>query len=675
MPVADAGIPELALALAKKVTVPRLAFRQAYDDVLGRYANPGLPRNFLLTQTTAGSLLPAGFAVPDPTVDADAFLLALVALRETAAFLNIVSELVGEEVFYPAGADAETRKRVRMEIGRQLSENLGPQQPASPATPGPPVEGKPEAILDPHSSWVQAERVSPSVMLALRRVCRIVAPGADGKPISGTGFLIGPSAVLTNFHVVEHLPTDRPLAKDALRISFDGHASKPQTGTPALPRAENWLLAHSTLGPKDPAGPANVAGWWMDDAARDAFLATLRGHLDFAVIALVSAPGDQRGWYDLSQEMSEPAGTCSVFHHPGGLAMADSTGSIVASSKDHPNRVFHGATTHGGSSGGLMLNADGEPVALHNSSYQPAAALPGGRDPVFPQEIVNAAVPLATIARSIGTDALKTIGESRRISVPFGCIDGNRPVFGREDLLAALKDLVEGRHRILWIKPPVVAARRCGKSFSAKVMEALLPGNIYIKITPDLVKSDGRAMAAFLLERLQTGLSAALPQSTNAGTTEAAFFPDQLLPEFFQHIATAAGRRGVWLIIDDLGIMDLPDSGGRRLLDVLYKRVSECPPLRIVLIGLKYDLPVIPQEILRINQIEEWETREAARMFCQWLALHGERDKAIADDVKNMLGAMVQSYVGEGAILQRMSEFSRDHLIRPLAALFRPEKP
>jgi len=637
-----AGPGALAMRLAREVRAPRLVFRQAYDTFLAEVARPELPRSFLHALALARS---AGSRL-DPARDADAYAMALGGLGDAVGLA--ASMLAGQGIFDPPGASVEDSRDAQARVGALYA-------PDSPAQRG-------EVATDPMATDVDPARQPPAFLLACRRVCRIRTVDAAGAPVTGTGFLIGPSVVLTNWHVVRDLIGVSELTPRMLTFHFDSLISGQAVGVPYLPRSKDWLLETSAMGPERPPGVADASGWWDDGLQRERFLSALGDRLDFAVVALEAAPGDQRGWYNLA-DTGEPSGTCQVFRHPGGRPMSVSAGSVRYASLRHNTRIFHSATTAGGSSGGLMVDARGVPVGLHSAGYDTEK---GG---IAGSNKINCAVPLDAIAAKLGKANLESFARTRRLVAPLGCIGGGRPMFGREDLLGDLQELADGDKRILWIRSPAAAFRRPGKSFSVEVMKALLPANIYVELSADMVQAEPRAMAALILDTIAPGRSAPLPQPGEAATAHAAYVRD-LVSQLFQLITDGTAGRQVWFILDDLDTIFLPDTGGRLFLDELYRRVEECESLRVVLIGLNTALTNMPPAALRVHDIDTGV--DIGALFGRWLELHGERDKPIAPEVKTLLGAIMRSCAGGEAPMERLAEFHRLHLAKALGEFFAP---
>jgi hypothetical protein len=211
-------------------------------------------------------------------------------------------------------------------------------------------------------AWIEAAAAVEN------RVCLIrTATGA-----LGTGFLVGPDVVMTNYHVVE------PYIKDGrdpagLQFRFDfmltSDGAKPGPGTTWKVRKPGWLIDASPLHPSDKLHP-------------DRLLDVPRDFLDYAVIRLDGRPGEEvaggeivptgrgkpREWvrfpdedYPFSQRKA-----LIVLHHPQGKPMQLSidTDSYAAANASG-SRVFHRTNTEPGSSGSPCFDMDWNLVALH----------------------------------------------------------------------------------------------------------------------------------------------------------------------------------------------------------------------------------------------------------------------------------------------------------------------
>jgi hypothetical protein len=224
------------------------------------------------------------------------------------------------------------------------------------------------------------------------QVCRIEFPRGEAR---GTGVLIGPATVVTNYHVIEQVICEQ-IGHGHVVLRFDCHA----------PSADG-TVADGTV--------YSLAADWMVDASPYSRLDLVGGHraspgpdeLDYAILRLDGAPGDEpvgtatgdepappRGWIEAPGEEhdfdSSPA--LHIVQHPAGrtLEVALDTDAVMGCNVNR-TRVRYRTTTEPGSSGSPCFDANWRWVALHQSG-----------DPMYWQgrpATYNQGVPLAAIRR------------------------------------------------------------------------------------------------------------------------------------------------------------------------------------------------------------------------------------------------------------------------------------
>ncbi|OWK22183.1 hypothetical protein AJ88_15720 [Mesorhizobium amorphae CCBAU 01583] len=148
-----------------------------------------------------------------------------------------------------------------------------------------------EKITRPDRPFVPVREFARRVDQAFSATCAI----QDNNKGIGTGFLIGPDLVLTNFHVVEEYLAPGPLLDKGLVCRFDYLVldGVPQRGI-RIGLARTWCIAHRRYSRADLSNGANA---WSED------------ELDYAILVLdrpfgnEAAPDDDepRGWIDLGR--------------------------------------------------------------------------------------------------------------------------------------------------------------------------------------------------------------------------------------------------------------------------------------------------------------------------------------------------------------------------------------
>jgi hypothetical protein len=252
------------------------------------------------------------------------------------------------------------------------------------------------ALVDSHHPLITAEQVKslkdlaeiPDLLAMLndplkwldellqmrRRVCKIKV-----GDVPGTGFLVAPNVVLTSYHLVDELIKEhRP--GTAITVWFD---YTPPSGTgDATGRSfkldHEWCIAHGESSPVDNLPEADGKPPAPDE-------------LDYALLRLASAPGDNRGHIPVPavKPAIEHGSPLCILQYP-----SDRSSKIAFSphGADHLNangtRLRHSVNTDDGSSGSPVFDVEWNLVALHRGYVRPP---PGKRVEL------NDAIPIARI--------------------------------------------------------------------------------------------------------------------------------------------------------------------------------------------------------------------------------------------------------------------------------------
>jgi V8-like Glu-specific endopeptidase len=233
------------------------------------------------------------------------------------------------------------------------------------------------------------------------RVCRVELNDADGT--MGTGFLVGPDALLTNYHVLQPI-IDGTASSASVKFRFD-YETRPD-GTPS-----DGLLV-------DLAKPDEKATWLLGYALYSA--AEAAGHpddpppttteLDYALVRLARKIGDEpvvvggapRGWIEVPEAQPSFSGLplWMILQHPNRkpLKLAFDTNPGVEV-KHGGLRVRYSTNTEGGSSGSPCFDKDWKLLALHHYG-----------DPAFSHPKFNQGVPITLIRNSLGDAARAALG-------------------------------------------------------------------------------------------------------------------------------------------------------------------------------------------------------------------------------------------------------------------------
>lgn len=202
------------------------------------------------------------------------------------------------------------------------------------------------------------------------QVCRITLNGNA----YGTGFLVGPDAVLTNYHVLKPVLDGLPPA--AVECQFDYKVLKDGTAPyTAVRLAADWLIDHSPYSPAELAGTPDAAV--PTDEQLDYALVRLAepiGAMPWAKSPGAGGNAPDRGWVrvpDAAPPIPEKMPVI-IAQHPDGqpMKLALDTDAVDRGRglwlNANGTRVRYATNTEGGSSGSPCFDFDWRLVALHH---------------------------------------------------------------------------------------------------------------------------------------------------------------------------------------------------------------------------------------------------------------------------------------------------------------------
>ena len=195
--------------------------------------------------------------------------------------------------------------------------------------------------------------------LAASRVCRIEYPVNQAQ---GTGWLVGPDLVLTNWHVLRRAIEGLwDSSRVALRFDYAVTEEADLPGAVVKLAPNGWLVDSS------PASPSELRTGDQKPTGE---------MLDYALVRLERELGKEspkagaarRGWFPVEDPEPRPKAGDILFivQHPDGEPVKIAVGA-AGSSTDDGLRLFHTTNTIGGSSGSPVLDAKLRVVALHHA--------------------------------------------------------------------------------------------------------------------------------------------------------------------------------------------------------------------------------------------------------------------------------------------------------------------
>ncbi|UEM14113.1 serine protease [Bradyrhizobium barranii subsp. barranii] len=587
-------------ALASRVKATRSFFRQCYDQVAET-------RGALLFYPLAQRRQRRQPLQAGPEQDAADFQAAFEEAQKYG-FLELLIETSGDRILHTS------QKRKNKPVpAKAIIPALAARNPISRQM----IVATFQKVMSDRK-FQKPDEVTSGLMRAQRSTCKIRVGEDEGEGEAGTGFLIGPRLVLTCWHVVQSLldpaPSGLPLdhpgkekqgSRAKLRVEFDFLSRVAPDGSDAsCGVTENWLVAGSRAAPPEhriDQGQHKRLAWPTEQQ-------DLKQYLDFAVIELDAYAGLDRIYYDItSTPVKEPTGSVIVLQHPADFPMRMTSGTFdvsqvvktdFAAVAGSPFRVLHDASTIAGSSGGLCLNYEMEPVAIHQAGLETIVMANGEASR---ESKVNVSIPLSVIVARAGGAIRDRIGDfkSSRCRLSNG-----RALIGRIPLQEAVASARAGLSKILVVQigydrqnnPP----RQIGKTFSTEILMDSLNFSVdqVARVGAEKVKESAYSTAISMLEAVSTGLSSKLPTEKQlADESQSTDLNDRikkLASKVGDILDQAATRRKLWIVIDELDKHPLTEGSTRSFFDALYPEIAARQNLRLVLIGLSDpDMPAL----------------------------------------------------------------------------------
>ena len=278
--------------------------------------------------------------------------LALDNIRRSHALFQQLPD-PSESNFDPSAEIATTRPVVSGTSPREISPRIFTQKLEALRKPGQP-------------EWLDIGFLQSGVRAA-RAVCRL----EWSKQGQGTGFLVGPDLIITNYHVLCLFPTDDLVTRlRQCEVRFGAHLL-PDGGVAGgklvILHATAALVAHS---------PSE--------------------QLDYALLRLEKrmTDGAAMTYVVLSPEAARRDQAANIIQHPNGgpMKVALRRNEIVHVT---PERLYYAADTDEGSSGSPVFDDDWRVIALHRS----ATVLDTASNRRIPG--ANEGVPMSAIEREI----------------------------------------------------------------------------------------------------------------------------------------------------------------------------------------------------------------------------------------------------------------------------------
>jgi hypothetical protein len=241
---------------------------------------------------------------------------------------------------------------------------------AAPGVDGLPPNANLEAMVRMSNRFLNVQPWLERLGEITGQVCRVDIKG-EGM---GTGFLVAPDVVMTNYHVVEQAITGAGGIKPAdVTVRFDfkmlSDGQTINSGTVFELAGAAWLVDSSPYHPKEPSG--NMGAELPKPDQLDYALLRTAGRPGESAVGKTTPPppGEQpRGWLRVKPDHSFDPGTpLFIVQHPltAPLKLALETDAIV-SLNGNKTRVNYRTNTEHGSSGSPAFDQNWDLVALHH---------------------------------------------------------------------------------------------------------------------------------------------------------------------------------------------------------------------------------------------------------------------------------------------------------------------
>jgi V8-like Glu-specific endopeptidase len=207
--------------------------------------------------------------------------------------------------------------------------------------------GKPETIVQP-GGFLETPNWARMVLELGKRVCCIEPQPPPKMDDYGTGFLVGPDLVMTNYHVADKLRGKPTRGASAVVFRFDyvfGPDGRSVRKGRVYSLADDWLVFSS---------PAHK--------------------LDYALVRLNGRPGCDpvggkrlRGYLEPAAHEFVENENIIIFQHPSGRPLSHKIGNVTRAVDG--DWVRYSVNTEGGSSGSPCTTEDLRVVAIHHYGF------------------------------------------------------------------------------------------------------------------------------------------------------------------------------------------------------------------------------------------------------------------------------------------------------------------
>lgn len=402
------------------------------------------------------------------------------------------------------------------------------------------------------------------------KMCAIgLGSAGNMNKIMGSGFLVGPDLVMTNFHViVDYLEengevggemTYRPkqgVGGEHIFCFFDYTAApkpdvppKSYRGVVVKAVAKDWLVWARAALPGDGVRPRRTA-------------AEVGRKLDYAIIRLERpmgrsfsrrSGGAPRGWIELNRNAEGGAFRPRIIlmQHPDGRPLLHDVGEFDSFDSSE-TRVRYTLNAARGSSGGAAINKNGQLYALHNARvlYESRPLNQGIRITKILDDLARAPTPWVPQPPPNPTDpSYWSLTDT---------IDPPMPIIGREVFRTLVQQMMklDSPSRLL----SVIGHPGSGRNFSVRLLRRIVGNNVpIIEFSPGDLASLSPDKFLLAIKR-QLGLSGS-PKKLGESASTPEHWRNVELPEWLAKAVIAGkqqhpSRYPCWIVLNTVGKKD-----------------------------------------------------------------------------------------------------------------------
>jgi hypothetical protein len=505
-----------------------------------------------------------------------------------------------------------------------------------------------------------------------------------GNPVNrivGTGFLVGPALVITNYHVLKNFLRVDPATDEVVEngsgdqiFCFFDYVSPPAPDVPPIDGrinryvtvralAEKWLRRGRIELPNDGTSGLQV----------------LNHEYDYVVIELERAIGNEplrpsggetRGWLSLPA-MIDPVGEQRLLlvQHPEGMPRVFDVGDFD-SLDDSSTRVRYFVSTEKGSSGSPACGTNGV-FALHNATVKlPLVNGKKRNQGVRIDKIAGDLGPLAGFGTAVPAGATAA---SRFWSLNDD-IDAPRPIIGRSQFVDHVNAMRNGApERVLAVSGPPGS----GRHFSIELLQRYLGASVPVAVfTPtELADLEPAPFLEVLMDQLGVrGASAvAIPEpNPNEGIPQwlGVDLPRWLSDRLIADEALLPARYPVWIVLDVITAKGKQIRWAKHLRDFLVglagaadpvRQPIDIPQLRWLVLGATTDALALTGVKRREEDLTAWTTAAEDFKNClrlAWRAI-GAPENQFADSGFEILMNMADNDAQASNIPRRLAMAER----------------